>query len=172
MTHLSSFTNFGGNRDVVGDSLQLAQEAKNLKQKTLIYSAVRFMAETAKILNPEKKVISANPQGGCSLAESIDAKAVQRLRRDFPEHTFVCYVNTTAEVKAECDVCVTSSNSAQIIQAIPSKKIFFLPDRLMGQNLASHCRENGISKEILVWEGTCYVHERYDEAQIAYWRER
>ena len=158
--------------DVVGDSLKLAEEAGKLKQKTLIYAAVRFMAETAKILNPEKKVISANPSGGCSLAESIDANTVRRLRREFPSHAFVCYVNTTADVKAECDVCVTSSNAAHIIAAMPSNKIFFLPDRLMGQNLASYCRGNGISKELLVWEGTCYVHERYEHSQIAYWRER
>jgi quinolinate synthase len=126
-----------------------------------VFAAVRFMAETAKILNPEKTVIDPNPDGGCSLADGISEIDVQRLRAEYPGHTFVCYVNTTAAVKAYCDVCVTSSNVYKIIEAIDNDKIYFLPDKLMGQNIKNYLSSKGIRKEIVVYDGTCYVHEEY-----------
>ncbi len=150
-----------GVADHVGDSYGLAKIAKRADCDTILFPSVRFMAETAKILNPEKKVIDPNPNGGCSLADSITAEEVYRLRKEHPKHTFVCYINTTAAVKAACDVCVTSSNAYQIIERLPTDKIFFLPDRLMAENVQARTR-----KEILAYPGTCYVHEQFDPEAI------
>jgi quinolinate synthase len=117
------------------------------------------MAETAKILNPEKTVLDPNPNSGCSLADSITAEQVQSLRERHPDHTFVCYINTTAAVKAECDVCVTSSNAMKILERLPTDKIYFLPDHLFAENARRELKRRGIKKEILSHLGTCYVHE-------------
>lgn len=111
-------------------------------------------------------MLDPNPNGGCSLADGITAKDVIRLRKEFPDHTFVCYINTTAEVKAECDVCVTSSNVYAIIEKIPNDKIYFLPDRLMGENVIAHLKSRGVNKDIQLWDGTCYVHEEYQPESI------
>jgi quinolinate synthase len=148
--------------DHTGDSYGLSKNAKESSADIIVFAAVRFMAETAKILNPEKTVLDPNPSGGCSLADGITAEDVIRLRKEFPAHTFVCYINTTAEVKAECDVCVTSSNVYSIIEKIPNDKIYFLPDRLMGENVITHLRAKGVRKEIQLWNGTCYVHEEFE----------
>jgi quinolinate synthase len=150
-----------GVADHVGDSFGLAKIAKETSADMIIFPSVRFMAETAKLLNPEKVVIDPNPNGRCSLADSISAKEMEKLRHQYPQHTFVCYINTTAEVKAFCDVCVTSSNVYRIITALPSNKIYFLPDRLMGENIRNYVKENRIDKEILFYSGTCYVHEEF-----------
>jgi quinolinate synthase len=155
-----------GVADHTGDSFGLAKNAKETTCDIILFPAVRFMAETAKILNPEKTVIDPNPNGGCSLADSITAGTVHALRETYPQHTFVCYINTTAAVKAACDVCVTSSNAAQIIEAIPNDKIYFLPDKLMGENLRLHLKKKKIDKELLVYSGTCYVHEEFEESHI------
>lgn len=155
-----------GVADHVGDSYGLAKKAKDTEAEMIIFPAVRFMAETAKILNPEKTVIDPNPNGGCSLADSVSDKQVAKLREKHPNHTFVCYINTTAAVKAACDICVTSSNVYSIIEKIPNNKIFFLPDKLMGQNILNHLRENDINKELIVYDGTCYVHEEFSCDQI------
>jgi quinolinate synthase len=152
--------------DHTGDSYGLSKIAKESTADVIVFSAVRFMAETAKILNPNKVVLDPNPDGGCSLADGITAKDVMRLRKEFPAHTFVCYINTTAEVKAECDVCVTSSNVYDIIEKIPNDKIYFLPDRLMGENVIKHLQSRGVNKDIQLWDGTCYVHEEYQPASI------
>jgi quinolinate synthase len=130
-----------GVADFCGDSYGLAVEAKKTDADIIIFPAVRFMAETAKILNPDKIVIDPNPHSGCSLADSIDSETVYRLREQYPSHTFVCYINTTAAVKAACDICVTSSNAFHIIEKIPNDKIYFLPDKLMGQNRSSTITE-------------------------------
>lgn len=150
-----------GVADHVGDSYGLAKIARETDCDTIVFPSVRFMAETAKILNPEKAVIDPNPNGGCSLADSIGAEDVYRLRREYPNHSFVCYINTTAAVKAACDVCVTSSNVYQIVERIPNDKIFFLPDRLMAENIRART-----DKEILSYPGTCYVHEQFDPEAI------
>ncbi len=152
--------------DFTGDSYGLSKNAKESNADVIVFSAVRFMAETAKILNPGKKVLDPNPDGGCSLADGITAADVIRLRREFPGHTFVCYINTTAEVKAQCDVCVTSSNVYSIIEKIPNEKIYFLPDKLMGENVITQFKEKGVKKDIQLWEGTCYVHEEYQPQSI------
>ena len=149
--------------DHVGDSYGLAMQAKETHAKMIVFPAVRFMAETAKILNPEKIVLDPNPNGGCTLADSITADDVYKLRAQYPDHTFVCYINTTAAVKAACDVCVTSSNVYQIIESLPNKKIYFLPDKLMGQNVQNALKGK---KEISLYDGTCYVHEEFSTEEV------
>lgn len=155
-----------GVADVCGDSYGLAKEAKKTKADVIVFPAVRFMAETAKILNPEKIVIDPNPNSGCSLADSIDRKTINELKKKYPFHTFVCYINTTAAIKAACDVCVTSSNAYEIIEKIPNDKIYFLPDKLMGQNIKDNLKAKGIEKEVLCYQGSCYVHEQFEQEQV------
>jgi len=150
-----------GVSDFVGDSYKLSRDAMTTKAKTIVFVAVRFMGETAKILNPEKEVLIPAALDGCTLADSIQAETVRQLRREYPEHTFICYVNTTAEVKAECDVTVTSANVYKIAKDIPNDKIYFLPDKFMGQNLKNYIERQGIKKDIKFYTGTCYVHEDY-----------
>jgi len=152
--------------DYTGDSYGLSKKAKESNADIIIFAAVRFMAETAKILNPEKIVLDPNPNSGCSLSDGITADDVILLRRQFPDHTFVCYINTTAEVKAQCEVCVTSSNVYTIIEKIPNNKIYFLPDRLMGENVIKYFEARGVKKDIQLWDGTCYVHEEYQPENI------
>ena len=152
--------------DYTGDSYGLSKEAKESDADVIVFAAVRFMAETAKILNPEKIVLDPNPNGGCSLADGITDADVINLRQQFPDHTFVCYINTTASVKAQCDVCVTSSNVYKIIEKIPNDKIYFLPDKLMGENVIQNLEAKGVKKNIKLWEGSCYVHEEYQPENI------
>ena len=152
--------------DFVDDSYALSKKAMETRADIIIFAAVRFMGETAKILNPEKDVLIPTTEDGCTLADAITAKDVQALRKQFPDYTFVCYINTTAEVKAECDVCVTSANVYQIIEKIPNDKIYFLPDRFMGQNLAIEMKNRGVAKDIKYFSGSCYVHEEYNTDQI------
>src|SRR3989338_138143 len=152
--------------DFVGDSYKLSRNAMTTTASTIVFTAVRFMGETAKILNPEKEVLIPAPLDGCTLADSINAAQVRRLRQQYPGYTFVCYINTTAEVKAECDVCVTSSNVYKIVERIPSDKIYFLPDKLMGQNLVNEMHARGVHKTISYYTGACYVHEEYGQDQI------
>ncbi len=159
-----------GVADFVGDSYELSKFAKQSDAETIVFCAVRFMGETAKILSPEKEVLIPAKNPGCSLADSITADDVRLLRLKHPDHTFVCYINTSAEVKALCDVCVTSSNVTKVITAIPNDKIVFLPDKLMGQNVQAELDKNGIKKKLVLWHGTCYVHETYDPEMIQYLR--
>ncbi len=148
--------------DFVGDSYKLSKNAVESDADIIVFAAVRFMGETAQILNPDKKVLIPGELDGCTLADSITAEQVKRLRSYYPTHTFVCYINTTAEVKAECDVCVTSSNVYDIVETIENDKIYFLPDKLMGQNLQNEMHRRGVKKDIQYYGGTCYVHEEYD----------
>jgi len=152
--------------DYIGDSYALSKNAMETKADMIVFAAVRFMGETAKILNPNKDVLIPGPLDGCSLADSINAEQVRVLRKQFPDYTFVCYINTTAEVKAECDVCVTSANVYKIVESIPNDKIYFLPDQLMGRNLIAEMEERGVKKDIRYYTGTCYVHEEYDAEQV------
>jgi len=152
--------------DYVGDSYALSKNAKETTADLIVFAAVRFMGETAKVVNPEKEVLVPGTDPGCSLADSITAEQVRQLRREFPDYTFVCYINTTAEVKAESDVCVTSANIYKIVENVPNKKIYFLPDMLMGQNLVTEMNRRKVRKEIRFYNGTCYVHEEYDADQI------
>ncbi len=159
-----------GVADYTGDSYGLAKDASKTSAGTIVFASVRFMGETAKILNPEKQVLIPGTDTGCTLADAVNGDQVRRLRKEFPEHTFVCYINTTADVKAECDVCVTSSNVYDIVEAIPNDKIFFLPDKLMGKNLREEMERRGVDKQIEIFDGVCYVHEQYDPEMIQFLR--
>ncbi|MFP4473423.1 MAG: quinolinate synthase NadA [Candidatus Omnitrophota bacterium] len=155
-----------GVADYVGDSYGLSKDALATKAEKIIFAAVRFMGETAKILNPDKEIIVPARDPGCTLADSITGEQVSRLRKQYPDHTFVCYINTTVDVKAECDVCVTSGNVYRIVEKIPNDKIFFLPDKYMAQNLRDDFKKRGIKKEILSHEGSCTVHEEIEAEEI------
>lgn len=152
--------------DFVGDSYKLSKDAMATSASTIVFAAVRFMGETAKILNPDKEVLIPSALDGCTLADAIDAATVRQLRKQYPDYTFMCYVNTTAEVKAECDVCVTSANVYTIAQNIPNDKIYFLPDKFMGINLQNELNRLGVKKDIKYFSGTCYVHEDYGLEEI------
>lgn len=145
--------------DFVGDSLELARKATTVDADVIVFCGVHFMAETAKILNPTKTVLLPNLAAGCSLADSItgDALAERRdeLRKAYPDLAVVTYVNTTADVKAESDVCCTSSNAVRIVEALPARNILFTPD----ENLAAYVQSN-TSKNVIAWNGTCYVHHQ------------
>lgn len=159
-----------GVADYTGDSFELSKRARESSADTIVFSAVKFMADTAKLLSPDKTVLVPSKFNGCTLADSITGAQVRALRAQYPDHAFVCYINTTAEVKAECDICVTSSNVYDIITKYPSDKIYFLPDRLMGQNIKNELQFRGVNKEILFSDGRCYVHEAYDPEMIEYLR--
>lgn len=155
----------GGIADFVGDSLGLSLAAKQAKADYLIFCGVRFMAETAKILNPDKKVLLPSFQAGCSLAESITGEDVRRLRQQWPGVPVVAYINTYAETKAEADVCCTSRNALAIARSLQGDKLIFLPDLFMGNNLQAKIKaESG--KELILWEGKCEVHEQFTPQRI------
>lgn len=159
-----------GVADFMGDSYELSKAARDSTADTIVFSAVKFMADTAKLLSPDKKVLVPSKNNGCSLADSITGKDVKKLKAEYPDYTFVCYINTTADVKAQCDVCVTSSNVYKIVEKIPNKNIYFLPDKLMAQNVIADFKKRGVEKNIKYWDGTCYVHEEYDTDMIDFLR--
>jgi quinolinate synthase len=152
--------------DFVGDSLELARQAATVEADAIVFCGVHFMAETAKILNPSRRVVLPDLRAGCSLADSVTAEDLaerkHELRRVYPDLAVVGYVNTTAEVKAECDACCTSSNAARVVEALPSEHILFVPDR----NLAAHVQSQ-TRKTIIAWDGNCYVHQQITPEQIA-----
>jgi quinolinate synthase len=160
-----------GVADYTGDSYGLSKDARDAKADLIVFAGVRFMGETAKILSPEKQVIVPASDGGCSLADSITGEDVLALRKEYPDYLFACYINTTVDVKAACDVVVTSSNVYDILEKIDSQKIYFVPDKLMGLNIRAELERRGVNKEIKLWDGTCYVHEDYDENVIKGCRE-
>lgn len=140
--------------DFTGDSLAMAQEAARTSAEILVVCGVYFMAETAKILNPEKRVLLPDLQAGCPLADFADPGKVREWRDRYPDHAFVTYVNSSAAVKALSDVCCTSSNALKIVESLESERIVFLPDR----NLGSFVAEN-TGKEVILWPGCCPVHD-------------
>ncbi len=160
-----------GVADFIGDSYKLARLCQKSPAERIIFCGVRFMAETAKILNPEKEVLLPAPQAGCSLSESISGEDVRKLRAEHPGAPVATYINTSAEVKAESDVIVTSANAPKILSKLfeAHKKIIFLPDELMGKNLAKALNKK-IGAEIILWKGRCIVHENFDASSIDYYR--
>ncbi|HBY57425.1 MAG TPA: quinolinate synthase [Candidatus Atribacteria bacterium] len=153
--------------DFLGDSLGLAREAAKTNARIIVFCGVRFMAETAKILSPEKMVIIPRKDAGCPMADMITAKDLRRLKKNYPEAKVVSYVNTNAEVKAESDICCTSANTIEIVKNISAKRIIFTPDK----NLAAYC-QRFIDKEIIPWNGYCYVHERITEKEVRLAKEK
>lgn len=157
--------------DYKGDSYYLSDRARAAKADVIVFAGVVFMAETAKILSPQARVYVPDRGSGCSLADSITGEDVRRLKALYPGAPVVCYINSTAEVKAESDVCVTSSNVYDIVAKLPGRQILFVPDRLMGDNLRNELRRRGIDKEVISSDGTCLVHEEFTPEQIAEARE-
>ena len=153
---------YHGVSDYVGDSLGLARRAAETDADIILFNGVHFMAETAKILNPEKLVLIADPLAGCSLAESITALDVRGLKARYPGVPVVTYVNSSAEVKAETDICCTSANAVRIVNSLPDRQVIFLPDAYLAKNVAL-----ATDKEIISWEkGKCMVHEQYSASDI------
>ena len=153
--------------DFKGDSYYLADQARNSGADVIVFAGVVFMAETAKILSPNARVVVPDRQSGCTLADSITGADVRQLKSLYPDAAVVCYINSTAEVKAESDVCVTSGNVYDIVAGLPNARILFVPDRLMADNIRNELASRGIAKEIISSDGTCVVHEEFTAAQIA-----
>ena len=152
--------------DVVGDSLQLAIEAAKAEGDMIVQCGVHFMAETSKLLNPEKTVLIPDMGAGCSLADSITARDVRALREAYPGVPIVTYVNTSAAVKAESDVCCTSSNAVKIVNGMGSDRVLCIPDEYLAQNVA---READV--EVIAWKGRCEVHELFTAEELQQYRE-
>jgi len=152
---------FHGVSDIVGDSLALAREAVDVQADVIVLAGVHFMAETAKLLNPSKTVLIPDLRSGCSLAESITSEDVRALRAAHPGVPVVTYVNTSAAVKAESDICCTSGNAVKVIESLGAPKVIMIPDRFLAANVA---RQTGV--EVIVHPGACEVHERFTPDDI------
>lgn len=148
--------------DYVGDSFGLAQQAAKAPNKTVMMCGVRFMAETVKILCPEKRVLLPEPDAGCPMAEMMDKAALEELKKKYPDYAVAAYINTTAELKTLCDVCVTSSSAAKIIKKMPEDKILFIPDKNLGGYIAAQCPE----KTIVTAQGCCPTHARFTAKDV------
>jgi quinolinate synthase len=146
----------------VGDSLDLSRKAAKTEADIIVFAGVHFMAETAKILSPEKKVLIPDLMAGCSLADSCPPKEFAKFKSKYPEHTVISYVNTTAEIKAMTDIVCTSSNAFHIINSLPkNEKILFAPDRNLGNYISSIT-----GREMIIWDGACHVHEEFSLERI------
>jgi quinolinate synthase len=157
---------FHGVADLTGDSLALASEAAKADAEVIVLCGVHFMAETAKILNPSKTVLIPDLQAGCSLASAITSEDVRSLRQQYPGVPVVTYVNTSAEVKAESDICCTSANAVHVVNSLGSDRVIFLPDEYLGRYVAGQT-----SVEIILWKGHCEVHEKFTAKDIRSYRE-
>ena len=156
---------YHGVADYTGDSLGLAQKASETDADIIVLCGVHFMAETAKIINPEKTVLIPDLGAGCSLAASITGEDVRLLKQRYPGVPVVTYVNTSADVKAESDVCCTSANAVRIVEALGVERVIFLPDNYLGKYVAEQT-----DVEVILWEGTCEVHERFTGAELRGYR--
>ena len=149
--------------DFLGDSLALSIEAQKVEARTILFAGVHFMAETAKVLCPDKKVLIPVPEASCSLADGCEAEAFRRFRARYPGHTVVSYVNTSVEIKAQTDVCCTSSNALKVVESIPAEQpILFAPDR----NLGAYVQKLTGRTNMVLWDGAGHVHEQFSPARI------
>ena len=155
-----------GVADLVGDSLALAQMAARSDAEVILMAGVHFMAETSKLINPDVTVLIPDLRAGCSLAEGITAEDVRRLKGLYPGTPVVSYVNTTAEVKAESDICCTSGNAVAVVESLETDRVIFLPDGFLGRYVASHT-----DVEIIIWEGRCIVHDRFSGQELEEFRQ-
>ena len=156
---------YHGVADFRGDSLGLAKEASKIECERIVFCGVHFMAETAKLLNPKCKVLIPDLDAGCSLSESITVEDVRALKAAHPGVPVVCYVNTAASIKAESDVCCTSSNAAKIVQRLPGDSVIFIPDEYLGKNVA-----NQTKKKVITHPGRCMVHEQFTVEDLTAYR--
>lgn len=147
--------------DYVGDSLGLSRQAADASNDIIVFCGVRFMAETAAVLNPEKKVLMPAPDAGCPMADMITPDQLGKLKTEYPDAPVVCYVNSTAEIKAMSDVCVTSANAVSIVSRMQESRVIFVPDRYLG----IHVRKN-TDKEIILWDGHCPAHIRIQPSSV------
>jgi len=152
---------FHGIADIAADSLALAVEAEKTSADIIVLCGVHFMAETAKLMNPEKKILLPDMGAGCSLASSITGKDVKMLKEKYPSVPVVTYVNTSAEVKAESDICCTSANAVRVVESFGADKVIFLPDQYMAKYVQTKTKV-----QIISWIGTCIVHERFSAQEI------
>ena len=157
---------FHGVADFAGDSLALAQQGAKTEADVIVLAGVHFMAETAKILSPEKTILIPDFDAGCSLADSITAADIRLLRQRYPGVPVVTYVNTSAEVKAESDICCTSANAVAVVESLGVDRVIFLPDEYLGKYVASQT-----NVEIILWKGHCEVHERFTGAELRQYRQ-
>jgi quinolinate synthase len=158
---------FYGIADFQGDSLGLAQQAMDVEEDTIVFCGVHFMAETAKILNPEKRVLIPDPEAGCSLSESITVEDVKLLKQRYPGVPVVTYVNTPAAIKAESDICCTSANARAVVDSLGVDRVIFLPDEYLGLNVQ---KETNV--EVITWKGRCMVHEQFSVEQLKAYRQQ
>ncbi len=150
--------------DAIGDSLELARKARDFQGDVIVFCGVRFMAETAKVLNPERIVVVPDPEAGCSLVDACTADQLRAYRKLHPDHVIVSYINTSVEVKAESDILCTSRNAVQVVNSVPpDKTILFLPDR----NLGNYVKRQSGRENIKVWQGTCIVHATFAARRLA-----
>ncbi len=147
--------------DLVGDSLGLSQQAAKTDAKMIVFAGVFFMAESAKILSPRKRVVMPVLEAGCPLADTLTVDSLRKMRKDHPGAPVVCYINTTAAVKAECDICCTSANMLKVVESLPDRKILFVPDKNMGRYLQTQS-----SKELVLWKGVCPTHHRLRKEHV------
>ena len=157
---------YHGVADLVGDSLALARMAADTQAEVILLCGVHFMAETAKIINPQKTVLIPDLEAGCSLAASITADDVRLLRERYPGVPVVTYVNTSAAVKAESDICCTSANAVAVVESLGTDRVIFIPDEFLGRYVASKT-----DVKIILWKGHCEVHERFTGAELRRYRE-
>ena len=148
--------------DFTGDSLELARKATEIEAEVIVFCGVTFMAETAKILNPSKKVLIPDPTAGCPMAEMITAAQLRELKAKYPGAKAVCYVNSTAEVKAECDICVTSGNAEKVMATLKGEEIIFVPDMHLGGYVSRMLGET-----YTCWKGFCPIHDRLELRHVA-----
>jgi len=158
---------FHGVADITGDSLALAQRAAEVEANIIVMCGVHFMAETAKIINPGKTVLIPDPEAGCSLAESITADDVRGLKQRYPGVPVVTYVNTSAAVKAETDICCTSANAVEVVESLGVERVIFLPDEYLGRWVQANT-----DVEVILWSGRCEVHEQFTAADVRAYRQQ
>ncbi|MDQ7018770.1 MAG: quinolinate synthase NadA [Robiginitomaculum sp.] len=156
---------FHGVADVVGDSLQLAREAAKADADIIVQCGVHFMAETAKLLNPDKTVLIPDAGAGCSLAESVTPADIRALRRQYPGVPVVTYINTSAAVKAECDICCTSSNAVKVVESLGTERVILVPDEFLAQNVNAQTEV-----DVIAFSGRCEVHERFTAQELRDYR--
>lgn len=153
--------------DFTGDSLGLSIEASKVKNKTIVFCGVHFMAETAYILSPDKQVLLPEIDAGCPMADMVTAEGLREMKKKYPGVPVVCYVNSSAEVKAESDICCTSANAVNVVKSLDTDKVIFVPDKNLG-----HYVSRFVDKEIILWEGYCPIHNRVTKKEILELKEK